>query len=169
MKGQNIKTSFPNGCSGIYWGWSNRGKIEKARTRPRNIISSDKPEWTGRSKRGKSIHDVNIKHEVSMISYFTKSNRRWEGLSTDVNEWWLPWMKQGYSWSEQVSVLFCCNSVSDLWRQNIVLSRKLLGGEGSGVLIKVLYEEARRLILTFWYVNFDENVPLRCTSQENTK
>ena len=31
----------------------------------------------------------------------------------------LPWMKQGYSWPEQVSVFFCCNSVSDLWRQNI--------------------------------------------------
>ena len=59
---RNIKTSFSNGCSGIFWDESIEGWSKK----------QDKTsKQTSQSKRSKRIHEsqANINHEVSMTSY----------------------------------------------------------------------------------------------------
>ena len=75
---RNIKTSFPNGCSGIFLveligGWSKKQDKTSKQT-------SD--HQTNRSKA------YMIYHEASVTSYVYEIRRRLEGLSTDVNECW---------------------------------------------------------------------------------
>ena len=83
---RNIKTPFPNRCSGIFLvesivGWSKKQDKTSKQT------SDHQTDQSGRSKR--SLHAVI--GETTRRAWrhtFTKSDRRWEGLSTDVNECW---------------------------------------------------------------------------------
>ena len=67
-------------------GWINRGMIEKARQDlETNIRSSDKSEWTIEAKLTWVTGGTTRR---AWRHTFTKSDRRWEGLSTAVNECW---------------------------------------------------------------------------------
>ena len=85
----NFKTSFKRRQWQLLV-WINRGMIEKARQDlETNIRSSDKSEYTIEAEAYISGHRYKIYTTRRAWRHtFTKSDRRWKGLSTDVKECW---------------------------------------------------------------------------------